>query len=52
MKPSASELSEILSMPEHMIEDTLGVSKKTVSFDMTFGDSEDLTLLDIIANHF
>lgn len=49
-KPSPDELSEILDIEVSKIEDALATSKKTVSLDSTFGDSEDLTLLDILPN--
>jgi RNA polymerase primary sigma factor len=47
-KPSITELSEILDLPEVKIKELDRIASKHVSYDATFGDDSDGTLLDVI----
>lgn len=49
-RPSASELSEVLDIPEDKIAETLKVSGRHISVDAPFVEGEDNSLLDVLAN--
>lgn len=49
-RPSASELSEVLDIPEDKIAETLKVSGRHISVDAPFTEGEDNSLLDVLAN--
>lgn len=49
-EPTLEELSEHLNLPEAKIAALLGVSNPVVSVDKTYGDGEDFSIKDIVAN--
>lgn len=49
-EPSTEELAELLEIGTEEVETTLGVAARHVSVDAPFADSEDNSLLDVMAN--
>lgn len=49
-EPTLEELSEHLNLPEEKISALMGVSNPVVSVDKTYGDDEDFSIKDVIAN--
>jgi len=49
-QPSYEELADITDIPIEKIKETLSISNTAVSVDAPFSDSEDGSLLDVIAN--
>jgi RNA polymerase primary sigma factor len=49
-EPSTEELAELLEIGTDEVETTLGVAARHVSVDAPFADSEDNSLLDVMAN--
>ena len=49
-RPSAEELSEHIDLPREKIDDAISASTRHVSVDAPFSDSDDSSLLDVIAN--
>ncbi|MGZ3864596.1 MAG: sigma-70 family RNA polymerase sigma factor [Bacteroidia bacterium] len=50
-EPSASELANILDLPEDKIADTMKVSGRHVSMDAPFQQGEEGSLVDVLVNH-
>lgn len=50
-EPSASELANILDLPEDKISDTMKVSGRHVSMDAPFQQGEEGSLVDVLVNH-
>ena len=48
--PNAAELAEELDLPQHKIEDALRHQARHLSVDAPFGDEDDGSLLDVIAD--
>jgi len=48
--PSASEIAQVLDLPEDKVADTMKVSGRHVSVDAPFVDGEDNSLLDVLVN--
>ncbi|OJV51740.1 MAG: RNA polymerase subunit sigma [Bacteroidetes bacterium 43-16] len=49
-EPSADEIASLLEIEIEEVESTLGMSSRHVSMDAPFSDSEDGSLLDVLAN--
>ncbi len=49
--PSASEIAQVLDLPEDKVSDTMKVSGRHVSVDAPFVDGEDNSLLDVLVNN-
>ncbi len=49
-EPSLEELSEYLALPEEKIAALIGVNNPVVSVDKTYGDDDDFSIKDTIAN--
>jgi RNA polymerase primary sigma factor len=49
-EPTVEELSELLDIDHEEIETTLGVAARHVSMDAPFAESEEASLLDVLAN--
>ena len=50
-EPSASELSDVLDLPQDKVADTMRVSGRHVSMDAPFVNGEENSLLDVLENH-
>jgi RNA polymerase primary sigma factor len=50
-EPTASELAQLLDLPEDKVADTYSVSGRHISVDAPFRDSEDGNLLDVLHNN-
>lgn len=49
-EPSADEIASLLEIDIEEVESTLGMSSRHISMDAPFSDSEDGSLLDVLAN--
>jgi len=49
-EPSADEIASLLEIEIEEVESTLGMSSRHISMDAPFSDSEDGSLLDVLAN--